>query len=52
MSLASGTTLAHYEIVESIGKGGMDFPTPDQEKTFFIGIIVDSLFGVDHREGS
>ena len=26
MSLAPGTRLAHYEILEAIGKGGMDSP--------------------------
>ena len=39
MSLPPNTRLGQYEIVESIGSGGMGLPTPGQEETFFLGVI-------------
>ena len=44
MSLSSGHKLGHYEILEPIGKGGMDFPCLCQEES--------SFFLVDRRAGS
>jgi len=44
MTLAPGSKLAHYEILEPIGKGGMGSPRLCQEESIF--------FLVDGRAGS
>ena len=44
MSLQPGHTLTHYEILEPIGKGGMDSPRLCQEES--------SCFLVDRRAES
>ena len=52
MSLEAGEKLAHYEIVEPIGKGGMDSPRLCQEETFLpLGNPSPFRLFADRREG-
>ena len=45
MSLEPGHKLAHYEVLELIGRGGMDSPRRIKRKPSCLIVIRDSLFG-------